>query len=79
LKTSIEELVDPNVNVMRRLPKGNRNQVPMCLDINRIETIRKSVLCYADGSLIDKFLLWKKCINAMTKKQLELKKKFTIL
>ena len=73
---NMEELVDPNVNVNGRLAKGVKKQpIPKSLDIKRIEIIRRTVLGYADGSQAEKFLIWKKCLTAMIKKQLDLKKK----
>ena len=66
------ELIDKNVNVTGRRANGVYTPINP-LDNRRIEIIRQTVLTYADQSDGDKKVLWRHCLQAMTKKMYLLK------
>jgi hypothetical protein len=66
------ELIDKNVNVTGRRANGVYTPINP-LDSRRIEIIRQTVLTYADENDGDKKTLWRRCLQAMTKKMCLLK------
>jgi hypothetical protein len=71
-----EELTQPNVNVFGGVSKGNEsnkeNYIP--LDVQRIDTLKQTVLGYVKGDQKIKNAVWKSCKDAMNIKMSQLKR-----